>query len=391
MIPTAETGRGKSRRPNLQNITKGRDKDYRRLLGQGYKYKLRSMFMSAPGHVLIEADYAGAELYGMAVMSGDPNMIDHATRTQLPEEHDRYYDIHSNVAKLAFQLDCEPTKKGLDLCDAVLATVAGEVRQAAKGQIYIGSVLHPYRKDQPLRCKPGQVVKVGDPLAGGKEFLRTIAKTVIFGIAYGRGAKAIAFAEREQNIQISESEAQAVIDAIFTMYPGLIPFFEECEQRAVNERWLQHCFGRLRRFPLSMDESIRGEFQRQAKNFPIQGMIASAVNRALAYLEWYARENPGLFKILLQIHDAVLLEVPFENVEFVAQEIMPWAMRDMVPIYPTTMSGMPTGRGPFYLGFEAECFEHWGEKIDAGRAAEIGLTRPKYARDGVVVKYFQAA
>jgi hypothetical protein len=259
------------------------------------------------------------------------------------------------------------------------------------GKIYVGKIGHSYRTDQPVRVKLGQEIKLGEPLAGGKEFLRGIAKTVVFGIAYGRGAKAIAFAAREQGIQITEEEAQAVIDAIFTMYPGLIPFFQECEQRAVTERWLCHCYGRYRRFPLTMDESIQGEFQRQAKNFPIQGMIASAVNRALAYLNWYRKENQHLFKILLQIHDAVLLEVPYEHVEFVAENVMPWAMRDMVPIYPTTMSGIPTGRGPFYLGFEAECFEHWGEKIDATRAAEIGLSRSKYSRDGVVVKYFQAA
>lgn len=108
-----ETGRWSSARPNLQNISKQRDPDYKRLLGDNYKYKLRSVLKASPGHVLVEADYIGAELYGMAIMSGDKNMIDHATRNQLPEDSPDFYDIHSNVARLAFGLGCEPTKQGL--------------------------------------------------------------------------------------------------------------------------------------------------------------------------------------------------------------------------------------------------------------------------------------
>ena len=44
---------------------------------------------------------------------------------------------------------------------------------------------------------------------------------------------------------------------------------------------------------------------------------------------------------LLQIHDALLLEVPYANVEFVTQQVLPWAMRKMVPIYPTRLNGRP--------------------------------------------------
>ena len=122
---TKETGRWSSARPNLQNISSQRDPDYSRLLGGvwddekkawiggGYKYKLRSLFKAAPGHLLVEVDYTGAELFGMAVMSGDKRMIEHCRRNQLPEDDPQYYDIHSNVARLAFGLECKPTKSGL--------------------------------------------------------------------------------------------------------------------------------------------------------------------------------------------------------------------------------------------------------------------------------------
>lgn len=352
LYQTKETGRWASARPNLQNISKQRDPDYKRLLGAtknekgkwvggDYKYPLRSILRSSPGCLLIEADYTGAELFGMAIMSGDKTMIDHATRNQLPEEDPQYYDIHSNVAVLAFKLKCSPTKKGLD-----------EI---------------------------------------GRSSLRIIAKSVVFGIAYGRGAKAIALAAKEQGIKITVDQAQRVIDTIFEMYPGLVPFFNECKARATNERWLCHCFGRFRRFPNTDDYKLEGEFERQAMNFPIQGMIASAVSRAIAYLHDYKRQcgDPNLFRILLQIHDAILVEAPYENVQFVAEHVMPWAMREMVSIHPTKLDGVPTGDGPYKLGFEAEVMEHWGEHIQPEKLSLYGLDpqRKSYARDGVVVKY----
>jgi len=113
IYPTKETGRWSSARPPCQNWTKRREVDYKRILAELYRWSLRSMIMAPPGYVLVEADYVGAELFGMAVMSGDAKMIEHAKRNQLPEWHENYYDIHSNIACLAFGYTCEPTKGGL--------------------------------------------------------------------------------------------------------------------------------------------------------------------------------------------------------------------------------------------------------------------------------------
>lgn len=348
---TKETGRWASARPNLQNISKSRDNDYKRLLGDRYKNKLRSVMCARPGCVLIEADYIGAELFGMAIMSNDHRMIEHAQRNQLGEEHPDFYDIHSNVAKLSFGLQCEPTKSAMAAID--------------------------------------------------KSHLRVVAKSVIFGIAYGRGAKAIATAAREQGINIGIDEAQKIIDTIFYMYTGLKPFFAECQDRANrNSRedckgnyagWLVNCFGRYRRFPpvAEGDRGLEGEFGRQAMNFPIQSMIASVVSRAMGYL-YQARADIGddsLFKILLQIHDAVLLEVPYENVKTVAEEVLPFAMRESVPIYPASLDGKATTNDPYYLGIEADMMLHWGEAISSDRAHELGLPTGTFTKDGMVMNY----
>lgn len=351
---TKETGRWSSARPNLQNISKQRDPDYKRLLGSEYKYSLRSILKASPGHVLVEADYVGAELFGMAVMSGDPAMISHATRNQLPESHPDFYDIHSNVACFAFKLTCPPTKTGLE--------------------------------------------------AIGKKHIRIVAKSVIFGIAYGRGAKAIAVAAKEQGIDVSVDEAQAVIDAIFQMYPRLRPFFDECQRRATGQyidpetketvagRYLCNCYGRFRRFPDSeKDESLAAEFGRQAMNFPIQSMIASAVSRALAYVYDYKQrqlaKGHDMFKVLLQIHDAILLEVPHKYVKHVCEHVLPAYMRNAVPIYPSTLDGIPTGDGPYHLGIEVEVMNHWGETLTYAEALERNLPTGHGGAEGCVVNY----
>jgi uracil-DNA glycosylase family 4 len=351
---TKETGRWSSARPNLQNISKQRDPDYKRLLGESYKYSLRSVLKASPGHVLIEADYVGAELFGMAVMAGDTAMIDHAIRNQLPEDHPNFYDIHSNVAVFAFKLQCPPTKSGLDSI--------------------------------------------------GKKHIRIVAKSVIFGIAYGRGAKAIAVAAKEQGINITVDEAQAVIDAIFQMYPLLQPFFRECQERATGKyidpntnqplgaNYLCNCYGRFRRFPDSNgDNSLSAEFERQAMNFPIQSMIASAVSRAIAYIHDYKmrqlEKGHDMFKILLQIHDAILLEVPYKYVRHVCEYVLPTYMRESVPIYPTNLDGIPTGGGPYTLGIEAEVMNHWGELLTYKEAMQHKLPTGTGGVAGCVVNY----
>lgn len=98
---------------SITGNSKRREPDYKRILGDRYPGPLRAILRAPEGHVLVEADYIGAELFAMAALSGDPTMLEHARRNQLPENHPDYYDIHSNVCVLAFGFDCPPTKAGL--------------------------------------------------------------------------------------------------------------------------------------------------------------------------------------------------------------------------------------------------------------------------------------
>lgn len=325
---TKETGRWSSARPPLQNMSNRRENDYKRILGSDYLYPLRTVIKAPPGCLMVGADYTGAELYGMAIMSGDRQMIAHAERNLLPESDPQYYDIHSNVAVMAFGLRCNPTKGGLD--------------------------------------------------SVGMKHMRIVAKSVIFGIAYGRGAKAIALAAKEEKVNITPDEAQRVIDTIFRMYPRLVPFFDECKKRASNPRWICGAFGRFRRFPRSFDEQAEGDLERQAMNFPIQGMIADLVSRAADQLYHYREQSDIEYRIALQIHDAMLFEVPIKHVARMIDEVIPECMVNRLPVYPTALDGTPDGSGPFYLGVDVEPFVHWGEQMMPDDCWKYDLD-PKYA------------
>jgi uracil-DNA glycosylase family 4 len=317
-----ETGRWASSRPPLMNLGKRREEDYKIILGPEYEYPLRSIIEADKGYTLVEADYIGAELFGMAILSGDELMIEHALRNQLPEDHKDYYDIHSNIAVLAFGYDCPPTKVGLKSI--------------------------------------------------GKVHMRIVAKSVIFGVAYGRGAKAVALAAREEGVTITEEEAQQVIDTIFRTYPRLVPFFAECKARVAHReksappppRFITGVFGRHRRFPYTTDREMMGDFERQAMNFPLQNMVADAMSRALDKLRMYRAKHKLGFKFVLQIHDAALFLVPNNEVKHFVQKVLPLCMSKKVPIKPRNLDGSLRKNAKAYnLGIDIELHKYWGVQM----------------------------
>lgn len=167
-----------------------------------------------------------------------------------------------------------------------------------------------------------------------------------------------------------------MIDAIFEMYPGLIPFFEECRRRAREDRWICGCFGRFRRTPYTEDDRLIKDFEREFMNCPIQGMIADALNRAVDHLvlerERYSPDELD-FKIVLGIHDALLYLVPIQFVGKLITDIIPTCMCERVPIYPCSLDGMPNGDGPYHLGVDIDVFTHWGDRLMPDECNTLGF------------------
>jgi uracil-DNA glycosylase family 4 len=338
-----ETGRASSAAPPLQNLSKRREDDFMRILGvRGgdgayagtyehvlgrpyYLYPTRTILRAAEGCVLVECDLQGAELAGLAWLAGDPVMIDHVERGKLPEDHPDHYDIHSQMAVAAFGLTCPATKTGLK--------------------------------------------------KAGKKGLRVAAKNVNFGIPYGRGALAISRQCREEGVVISVEDTQRLIDMYFEKYQQTIRFIQECQVRVEDPQWLTTAFLRYRRFIRAFDKSVLGEQQRQAQNFPIQGTVADAISRAVDELCRYRAEHPEIqFRMLLQIHDAILFEVPIPYLSRFCNEVLPECMVNRIPVWPRRLDGtLPEGAEPCYFGIDTEVQINWGEDISEQRAREMGI------------------
>ena len=298
-------------------------------IGLTYKYPLRSIVKARPGHVFVDADYTGAELAIMAWQSGDSNMIDLVHRSGLPESDPNYYDIHSNVAVSAFSLQCPATKKGL-------ASI-------------------------------------------GKAALRTAAKAVVFGYAYGQQAEATSRKAKQEGADVSVEQAQQLIEGLVSMYSALPVYFQECRERSQDPGYIVNCFGRYRRFVASREREVIGEQQRQAMNFPVQSAVADAMSRALDSLYWYRYEqdNPdNWYDIVLQVHDAVVLEVPVHCLDWVVNDVIPTCMSERVEVFPCSLDGTRySDSGPFHLQVPPpDIYSRWSVPITKDECRCLGIS-----------------
>ena len=313
--PTVETGRLSSSRPPLQNLSGRREADYQRILGDLYREPIRSLITADPRlpepHVLVEADFSGAELLLLAIMSRDKTMIDHCLRNILPEDDPNYYDIHSSVCVSAFRLNCPPTKDGLKSL--------------------------------------------------GKKHLRVAAKATIFTRNYGGTAETIARRIQEEGTMVTVAEVDQMLAAIDAMYPESKQFQLECGERATTPGWLASCYGRYRRTYPTDIPGVLGNIKRELANFGMQAGVADAMNDGLYYLRTHPRRKELGYLIVLQLHDAVMLSVPTRSLDAVYDEIMPECLTERVSFRSCTLDGTPYDDSPVYhFGAERKVCLRWG-------------------------------
>ncbi len=322
---TCETGRARSFKPNLTNISSKREEDYQKILGDGWK-PLRSIFAAEPGYVLVWADYVAAEAAVAGWLAHCPTLIDHVRRSALPSSHPDYYDIHSNTAIRAFGLQCAPSKKALQ--------------------------------------------------ALGKLYLRVAAKSSLYGWFYGQSAEAAALKAREEGaVATTTSEAKVLLDWFSRNYPELASYFHSCENR-VEEGFITNGFGRHRRFVPSTDRTVMGELKRQARNANIQDTVADSINTAMHNLNrWRAQNTSVQFRTCLQVHDSLILEVPIRHVSAVVKDAIPWCMTDAVDIWPVFPDGRrrPEVNKPYHLDVDIKVGTRWDVTLTEAEAVALGV------------------
>jgi DNA polymerase-1 len=168
----------------------------------------------------------------------------------------------------------------------------------------------------------------GVELDGVLPEMRRTAKMVNFGIIYGISAFGLS-----QRLGIPRAEAATIIDNYFKQFPGVKRFMEKIVEDAKQCGYVETLTGRRRaiRDLTSANATIRGQAERVAMNTPIQGTAADMIKLAMIHVD-AALTKAGLqTRMLLQVHDELLFEMPASEVEQ-ARTIILDAMKNALPL-----------------------------------------------------------
>lgn len=268
------SGRFASRNPNCQNlprpINESESKEHPLVLH--YNNQIRKMFIPAKGYVFVDADYSALE----------PRCFAHCSKdTELQAVYHRGEDLYSALAIKVFN----------------------------------EKAYSPFKKDPNF-------------LGTHKPELRQTMKVIALAAAYGAGAHRIA-SLLPNNATVEE--AQEILDNYFKAYPGLANYIKKCHFSAKHYGFVTTQFNRKRHltqckelysqykeavldFELAKKEKIIDKYKQMknllnnSTNFPIQGLAAHIVNRAMIAMTKRFTEEGLDAQVILQIHDQIVVE-----------------------------------------------------------------------------------
>ncbi|KAL5721700.1 DNA-directed DNA polymerase [Ranunculus cassubicifolius] len=251
-----ETGRLSARRPNLQNQP-ALEKD---------RYKIRQAFIAAPGNSLIVADYGQLELRILAHLADCKSMKD------------------------AF-------KAGGDFHSRTAMNMYTHIREAVEKKDVLLE-WHP----QPNQDKP-PVPLLKDAFASE----RRKAKMLNFSIAYGKTPHGLA-----KDWKVSLKEAKETVDLWYKDRKEVLRWQEKRKQEANTDGCVKTLLGRTRMFPSMKGASYahKSHIERAAINTPVQGSAADVAMCGMLEIERNKRLKELGWRLLLQVHDEVILEGP---------------------------------------------------------------------------------
>jgi len=179
----------------------------------------------------------------------------------------------------------------------------------------------------------------GVPIEGMDPGVRRSAKAINFGIIYGISAFGLA-----RQLGIEQGAAAAYIKAYFERYPGIRDYMERTKSFARAHGFVSTIFGRKVHVPGIADKNpaTRGFWERAAINAPLQGAAADIIKRAMIRIPAALAAKRLKTRMLLQVHDELLFEVPENELEMaakVAREVMEKAARLSVPLVVDTGFG----------------------------------------------------
>ncbi len=149
---------------------------------------------------------------------------------------------------------------------------------------------------------------------------RRAAKAINFGLIYGMSAFGLA-----RNLGIPRGEAQQYIDTYFARYPGVLSFMDTAKASAADKGYVETLMGRRLYLPdiTARDQMRKRAAERVAINAPVQGSAADLIKQAMIDVQRLIDHDFPQVKMLLQVHDELLFEVPDAQVQDFAAALKP--------------------------------------------------------------------
>ena len=294
--------------------------DIARLILEFREYqKLKSTYVDAlpklisPVDGLVHTDYRQTVAATGRLSSNNPNLQNIPIRTEKGRE----------IRKAFIPRDEEHVLMAADYSQIELRIVAAFARDE--------SMMDAFKNGRDIHATTASKV-FGVPPEEIDRNMRRKAKEVNFGLIYGISAFGLA-----QNIGISRSEAQDIINAYFNEFPGVKQYMDQQVNKARELTYVETILGRRRylRDIQSKNAVGRGHAERNAINAPIQGSAADMIKVAMINIDQWMEEEGLKSKMIMQVHDELVFDVykpELERMEKHIPELMKNAISLEVPM-----------------------------------------------------------
>jgi DNA polymerase-1 len=204
-------------------------------------------------------------------------------------------------------------------------------------------MLAAFRAGQDIHATTAAAI-LGIPLDAVTKDMRRHAKAINFGLIYGMSAFGLT-----RTTDLTLAEAEDFVKAYFKQFPGVKKYLDGIRELAAKQGYVETLLGRRRYFPALQSKQnmqLKNREEREAINAPIQGTAADIMKIAMLQIP-SALQKAGLRgKMLLQVHDELVLECPKEEIEqtaHVVQETMANAYPMSIPLSTEARSGPSWG------------------------------------------------
>jgi len=214
------------------------------------------------------------------------------------------------------------TELGREIRSAFIAEPGHKLLSADYSQVELRILAHvsgepklkeAFERGEDVHTATAAEVLGKDPATLTKDE-RNVAKMVNFGIIYGISAFGLS-----ENLEIPREEAQAYIDAYLARFPHVQDFIQRTIEQAARDGYVTTLFGRRRAVPeiRASNRQTRSLGERLAVNSVMQGTAADVIKKAMVALHRRLRGEGRAARLVLQVHDELLLEVPDAEVSAV--------------------------------------------------------------------------